>query len=88
MSTGIYPAPLGTGSGSGGTLVIPELTSDPVSPSPEQAWVLYTFVGGSGSGSPIGLLLALTYAGGGGGTATYQFSYQTIEGPIKRVTLS
>lgn len=88
MSTGIYPAPVG-GSGGSSTLVIPELTSDPISPSPQQAWVLYTVVGGTGgnAGQPIGLLLSLTYAGSGG-SSSYKFSYQSLEGPIVRTTLS
>lgn len=87
MSTGIYPSIVG--SSGGGIVVIPEYTSDPVSPSAEFAWVLYTVVGGTGgnAGQPYGLLLALTQPGTGG-SSTYQFSYQTIEGPIVRTLLS
>ena len=66
------------------TPTIPELTSDPVSPIPEEAWVLHT--SGPSVGSPIGLLLALTYATPSAGT--YQFSYYTTEGTIKRVSLT
>lgn len=69
--------------------VIPELAADPASPNPQQAWVLKTAgAAGSGGGLPYGLLLALTYPGVGGGAPTYQFSYETLEGTIKRVTIS
>lgn len=71
-----------TGSG-----VIPELTSDPVSPYKNQSWVLVTQTGSGGNaGIPIGMLLSLTYPGNA--SYTYQFSYYTTEGTIKRVTLS
>lgn len=63
---------------------IPELTSDPVSPTPEEAWVLYS--GTIPAGTPMGLLLSLTY--GTQAIGTYQFSYKTLEGPIKRVSLT
>ncbi len=68
-------------SGSGGAAsggFIPEYNSDPVSPSPEEVWVLHT-----PAGSPIGLLLALTY-----GVGQYELSYKTLEGPIVRVPLT
>lgn len=74
------------GTGGGGTASIPEYTSDPISPSAEDAWVLRSG-GAVGGGSPIGMLLALTYAGSGG-SYTYQFSYYTNEGTIIRNTLS
>ena len=65
---------------------IPELSSDPVSPSAQQAWVLKS--GGLvGGGDPIGLLLALTYPGAGSIT-TYQFSYRTLENTTIRATLA
>lgn len=74
-------------SGSGGSTSIPEVTTDPVSPTAQQAWVLHTSSGGSGSGSALGLLLALTNAGSGG-SDTYQFSYYTTEGTTVRATLA
>lgn len=62
---------------------ISEVTSDPVSPTAGQTWVLATQI--AASGSPIGLLLALTQA-----TAQYiyQLSYYTSENSIKRTVLS
>lgn len=66
------------------TATIPEFTSDPVSPTPEEAWVLHT--GFAVAGSPIGLLLSLTYSAPTSGN--YQFSYYTLEGTIKRVPLT
>jgi hypothetical protein len=79
----------GTGSGGGGGVTtIPEYYTDPVSPVAEQAWVLATGSGAIADGTPMGLLLALTYTGNGGSGFTYQFSYRTIEGTTKRVTLS
>lgn len=80
---------LNPGSGTGSSDHIQELFSDPASPTPEEVWVLRS--GGSGGipdGTPIGLLLALTYTGNAGSGFTYQLSYQTLEGPIIRVTLS
>lgn len=65
-------------------VVIPELTSDPVSPTSEEAWVLYS--GTIPAGTPMGLLLSLTYATPT--TGTYQFSYRTLEGTTKRVALT
>ncbi len=61
-------------------------TFDPVSPSPEDTWVLHTGGIPMVAGSPIGLLLSLTYAGPSGGT--YQLSYRTLEGTTKRVALT
>lgn len=77
------PVIYSNGSTGGGAVSIPELYSDPVSPSPEEAWVLASSSGVTGS--PIGLLLALTYAAP---LLSYQFSYKTIEGPIVRVGLA
>lgn len=68
-----------------GTVNIPELTADPVSPAPESAWVLKGSIF-TPIGTPIGLLLALTYAGTS--SPTYEFSYKTIEGPIVRAELT
>ena len=66
------------------TTTIPELSADPASPTPEEAWVLHTQQ--QVPGSSIGLLLSLTYATGA--AEKYQFSYQTLEGTIKRVSLT
>lgn len=69
---------------------IPELSADPSSPSPQQAWVLRSGSGGTGGGK-------ITFTAGFGALMTkhntgssfsYQFSYETLEGTIKRVTLS
>lgn len=72
---------------SGGTASIPEYSTDPGSPSAQDAWVLKTTTGGGSAGAPLGLLLALTDAGASG-SSTYQFSYYTNEGTIIRTTLS
>lgn len=69
----------GNGGNGGGNSVIPELTNDPVSPTPEQTWVLHA----GAAGSPIGLLLSLTYA-----TDLYFLSYRTLEGTTVRVQLT
>lgn len=79
--------PTGTGGGGGGSNTIQELIADPLLPSPEEVWVLRTISGAIADGIPIGMLLALTYTGNVG-SSTYQLSYQTIEGPIVRVTLN
>lgn len=70
-----------SGDGSG-SVTIPELYADPISPAPQSAWVLHT--PSDVGGEPIGLLLALTYTIGAG---TYVFSYKTIEGLIVRANL-
>ncbi len=64
---------------------IPELTSDPVSPTPETAWVLRSggFVGG---GVPVGLLLGITTAGSG--SFSYELRYRTLENSTIGVVLS
>lgn len=67
---------------------IPEITADPVSPSPGDAWVLASAFNGIMDGTPIGMLLALTYTGDQGAPTTFQFSYRTSEGTTKRVSLS
>ncbi len=76
--------------GSRTRLKIPEYTSDPSNPRAGDAWVLKTSSGGGGAGSgePLGLLLALTNAGASASVTTYQFSFETIAGDIKRVTIS
>lgn len=66
---------------------IPELTSDPSSPAPEDAWVLRSGSGGVGSGESYGLLLALTQPGTGG-SYTYALKYRTQEGTTISVALS
>lgn len=79
---------LNPSAGSGESNHIQELFTDPVSPTPEEVWVLRTGSGGIPNGTPIGLLLALTYTNNSGTAFTYQLSYQTLEGPIVRVALS
>jgi hypothetical protein len=61
-----------------------EYTTDPVSPTAGQTWVLKT-PAWVAIGQPIGLLLALTYAENQ--IDTYQFSFQTLNGYTKRVTV-
>lgn len=64
---------------------IPEYEgSDPVSPAPEDTWVLHTDI--PPIGSPVGLLLALTHADIK--TGRYLLSYYTLENTIKRVELT
>ena len=58
--------------------IIPEYTTDPVSPVAGTTWVLYSVY----IGSPIGLLLSLTHT-----AYQYQLSYQTAEGAIIRTLL-
>ena len=78
----------------GGSLSIPQVTSDPVAPAAESAWVLKTGSGGTkvGGGKILAFLgLAFPYAtvgSGGGGTLTYRFSYRTLEGTTRRVQIS
>lgn len=66
---------------------IPQLSADPASPATQTAWILKTGVGAAGGGKPIGLLLSLTTTGAGA-SLTYRFSYRTLEGTTKRVTIS
>lgn len=63
---------------------IPEFIVDPVSPSPEDTWVLHS--GFAPIGSPIGLLLSLTHANLA--TGNYKLSYRTTEGTTVRVPLT
>jgi len=63
--------------------IIPQYTTDPVSPVSESAWILKSEVM---VGTPIGLLLSLTQEIDGGDS--YQFSYKTLEGPIVRTSLT
>lgn len=79
---------LNPGSGSGQANSIQELFTDPVSPDPEEVWVLRTGTSGIPDGTCIGMFgLGLTYINNAG-SFTYQLSYQTLEGPIVRVALS
>lgn len=81
------PVVSSTGGSGGG---IPQYNSDPVSPAAEDAWVLRTTSGGAGGGklkSYFGLGFPVTTPGTGV-TSTYQFSYRTLEGTTKRVTIS
>ena len=68
--------------GNGGS--IPEVTTDPVSPTAQQAWVLYTKAAYRPQTSLFPLGMALVQ----GTPATWKLSYKTVEGPIKRVTLT
>lgn len=81
----------GSSSSSGSaTAGIPQYDNDPVSPNPEDAWMLKTSGGGSGGGAVKAIM------GGGfiastpntGGSTTYQLSYRTLENTTIRVTLS
>lgn len=74
------PIPYSTGSST-----IPEVTSDPVSPTAGQTWVLHT--GGiTTSGTPLGLLLSLTHDVTSANV--YQLSYRTTENTTIRVGMS
>lgn len=64
-----------------GAATISQLSSDPASPTSEQAWVLRT---GTGGGTPLGLTLVFTTPG----NFSYQFSYRTQEGTTVRVGLT
>lgn len=62
---------------------IPQVTTDPVSPAAQSAWVLRT--PGLVDGNPVGLLLSIT------SPATpdiYRFSYRTNEGTTVRVRMT
>lgn len=72
---------------SSGTVSIPQVSTDPVAPAAQDAWVLKTASGAIADGTPIGLLLALTYKDNTG-SLSYQFSYRTQEGTTKRVTIT
>lgn len=79
----------GAGGASSGS-TIPELSSDPASPTTNQAWVLRSGSGGTGGG----VVQAITGLGfpimsvNTGGTYSYQLSYYTEAGTIVRSTLS
>lgn len=76
------PSQFINGGSSGGSPSIPELYSDPVSPTAQSAWVLATDSGAIGT--PIGLLLSLTHAAS---VFSYQLSYRTLEGTTARVPI-
>ena len=65
-------------SASSGGSTISQLTTDPTSPTANQAWVLKI-----PDGVPMGLLLALTYT-----SSPYLLSYYTNAGTIVRTTLA
>lgn len=67
--------------GAGGS--IPQLMADPLSPSPQSAWVRANMI--TAPGEPIGLLLALTKSIG---TYTYELRYRTLEGTNVGVPLT
>lgn len=76
------------GSKTSSVVTIPEYTVDPSVPA-QATWILRSGSGGAiPDGTPIGLLMALTYTSNGGTPYSYQFSYYTKEGTIKRVTIS
>ena len=72
-----------SGGSSSSSSGIPEVYTDPVSPTPGQTWILATAI--ANVGQPIGLLLSLTYAVN---RYTYQLSYYTSENLIIRTVLS
>ena len=67
--------------GAGGA--IPELLTDPVSPTAQSAWVRATML--TAPGQPLGLLLSLTRAIG---TYSYELRYRTLEGTTVGVPLT
>lgn len=72
----------------GGDFAIPQLDADPASPSAESAWVLKSTSAGGG-GKLMGIVGLMTpVATVGAPTTTYRFSYRTLDGTTKRVTLS
>ena len=70
--------------GGGGSSTIPELYTDPVSPTPQQVWVRATPI--VSGGTPIGLLLALTHSDITG--YTYELAYRTLEDTTVCVALT
>lgn len=70
---------------------IPQLDTDPLSPNPEDAWVLRTGGAVSGGGTIkgwIGLGSTPILSVGSGGSSTYQLSYRTQQGTTVRASLS
>ena len=62
--------------------VIPQVSGDPSSPSPEDAWIKKT---GGGGGEAYGILLTLTQPGS---AVSYELSYRTLENTTIRVSLT
>ncbi len=74
---------------SGGGSAIPQLDIDPTSPAAQSAWVLRTGAVGSPNPGKLNAFMGLGFPYiGAAGHSVYQFSYQTIEGTIRRVALS
>lgn len=69
---------------SGGTTGIPEYTSDPVSPSAQDAWVRRS---GSAGGQVTLFIGGFPYTDPGSGY-TYEFRYRTTEGTTIGVPLT
>lgn len=68
---------------------IPQVNSDPASPTAQDAWVLRSGSGGAiADGTPIGLLLSLTYKDNAGVAYSYEFKYRTKEGTTKKVAIT
>lgn len=69
----------------GGTFAIPQLDADPVAPTPEDAWVLRTGMGGGGE-------VKFLFGGGtpitSSGASMYEFSYRTLQNTTVRVALT
>lgn len=63
-----------------------QVNTDPVAPTVEESWVLRSGTV-TGGGDPLGLLLCITNAGSISGLS-YQFSFRTLEGTTKRVTIA
>lgn len=66
---------------------IPEVSTDPVSPNAQDAWVLKSG-GTTGGGVITAFIGGFPLLTAGSGSSTYQFSYYTNEGTIVRTTLS
>lgn len=64
------------------------LTSDPIAPAKESAWILKTSTEAIPDGTPMGLLLALTYQDNTGSATTYQFSYKTKDEVTHRLLIA
>lgn len=71
--------------GSSGTPSIPEVyNTDPISPNPEDTWILAIEVNVAGEAMGI---MGLTYSGDVG-SFKYKLSYRTLEGTTIRTVLS
>lgn len=73
--------------GGSGSFAIPEVSSDPGSPSAGDAWVLRTGSGGTGGGE-VKALFPLILTANSGGSYTYELSYYTEDSTIVRTTLA